>query len=192
MMRMTDPAPSIPPGRIRLTYEDYVELPNDGKRYQILEGELDVTPAPTPKHQAVSRNLQRILDRHVVDQKLGQIFNAPIDVILSETTITQPDLIFIASGRETIITDRAIEAPPDLVVEILSPGTARTDRGIKSALYARFGVRHYWLVDPAARILETYELAQSGYELTGTYRDTDHARSPLFPSLDIDLARVWA
>lgn len=189
---MSRPEPSISPGKILLTYDDYAELPNDGNRYQILEGELDVTPAPTPRHQAVSRNLHRILDRHVVDHALGQIFYAPIDVILSATTITQPDIIFIATGREAIITERAVEAPPDLVVEILSPSSVRTDRGIKSALYARFGVRHYWLVDPATRSVEMFELAGGGYVRSGTFANDDYAGTSLFPGLEIDLARVWA
>lgn len=189
---MSQPAPSIPPGRILLTYDEYVELPNDGKRYQILEGELDVTPAPTTKHQAVSRNLQRILDRHVVGNGLGNIFNAPVDVIFSQTTIAQPDLLFIARGRESIITERAIEGAPDLVVEILSPGTAQTDRVIKSALYAKFGVQHYWLVDPLARTIEMYELAGAGYQHVGTFIGQTRAESTLFPGLQIELSQVWA
>lgn len=192
MRSMADPVPSIPPGRIVLTYDDYVELPNDGKRYQILEGALDVTPAPTPKHQTVSLNLTRLLDTHVREHGLGQILCSPIDVILSATTIAQPDIIFIASGRKEIISARAIEGPPDLVVEILSPSTARTDRSIKSILYARFGVRHYWLVDPVARTLETYELAGTQYTGLRTFANADHAETTLFPGLAIDLADVWA
>jgi len=180
----------IPAGRILLTYEDYVGLPNDGKRYEILDGELFVTPAPVPLHQRVSRNLERLLDRHVVGGALGEILHAPIDVILSPTTIAQPDILFIRAGRD-IVTRRAVEAPPDLVVEILSPSSLRQDRVTKAALYARFGVPHYWIVDPEARRIDAYELEGGTYRLTAEARGTDVLRSSLFAGLEIALADVW-
>ena len=133
----------IPPGPIKLTYEDYVDLPDDGRRYEILDGELEVSPAPAPRHQSVSLNLLRILDRHVEERGLGRLYYAPIDVILAPTTIVQPDLLFIAAGRESIVTGKAIEGPPDLMVEIISPWSGRRDRVAKATLYARYGVRHY-------------------------------------------------
>src|SRR5438128_12470579 len=101
----------IPPGPIKLTYEDYVDLPNDGRRYEILDGELEVSPAPAPRHQAVSRNLLWILHGHVQDRGLGSAYYALIDVILADTSIVQPDLVFIAAGRESIVSDRGIEGP---------------------------------------------------------------------------------
>ncbi len=94
----------IPPGPIKLTYEDYVDLPDDGKRYEILDGELEVSPAPAPRHQGVSRNLLLILQGHVQERRLGTIYYALIDVLLADTSIVQPDLIFVAAGRESIIT----------------------------------------------------------------------------------------
>jgi len=99
----------VPPGPIKLTYEDYVDLPDDGRRYEILDGELEVSPAPAPRHQAVLGNLLWILHGHVQERGLGRVYCAPIDVILAPTSVVQPDLIFIAAGRESIVTERAIE-----------------------------------------------------------------------------------
>src|SRR5439155_645354 len=101
----------IPPGPIKLTYEDYVDLPDDGRRYEILDGELEVSPAPAPRHQAVLGNLFWILHGHVHERGSGRVYCAPIDVILAPTSVVQPDLIFIAAGRESIVTERAIEGP---------------------------------------------------------------------------------
>src|SRR5437870_3000442 len=108
-----------------LTYEDYVGLPDDGRRYEILDGELQVSPAPAPRHQGVSGNLLVILHVHVWERRLGRVYHAPIDVILARDSIVQPDLVFVAADRESIITERAIEGPPDLAVEILSPWSDR-------------------------------------------------------------------
>src|SRR2546428_4498414 len=188
MSRLPD---RIPPGPIKLTYEDYVDLPDDGRRYEILDGELEVSPAPAPKHQAVSRNLVWIVHGHVQERGLGSVYYAPIDVILTDTSIVQPDLVFIAAARESIVSSRGIEGAPDLAVEILSPWSVRRDRVAKAALYARYGIRHYWLVDPEARTLEVYETANGAYRSVATYEGAGKARSSLFPDLEIDLAHVW-
>src|SRR5215831_17982364 len=121
-----------------LTYEDYVGLPDDGRRYEILDGELEVSPAPEPRHQAVSRNLLVVLYAHVQERGLGSIYYAPIDVILAPTTVM----------------------PPDLVVEILSSWSVARDRGKKAKLYAHFGIRHYWVVDPRALLIDLYEVGE--------------------------------
>src|SRR5512145_3095023 len=110
----------IPEGKIVLTYEDYVQLPNDGKRYEILEGELAVTPAPSTKHQVTSANLFKRVSRYIDDNNLGRLLYAPIDLILEPTSVLQPDLVFISNSRQNIVTARAIEGVPDLVIEILS------------------------------------------------------------------------
>src|SRR2546426_12601505 len=105
----------LPPGN--LTYEDYVGLPDDGRRYEILAGELEVSPAPAPRHQRVLLNLVRIVDGHVEERGLGHVYVAPIDVILARDSIVQPDLVFVAAARASIVTERAIEGPPELAVE---------------------------------------------------------------------------
>jgi len=181
----------IPPGPIRLTYEDYVDLPDDGRRYEILDGELEVSPAPAPKHQAVSRNLLWIVHGHVQERGLGSVYYAPIDVILTDTSIVQPDLVFIAAARESIVSSRGIEGAPDLAVEILSPWSVRRDRVAKAALYARYGIRHYWLADPDANVLEVYETEGAEYRLVGRHAGAAKVRTAVFPDLEIDLGRVW-
>jgi Uma2 family endonuclease len=183
----TDRLPTGP-----LTYEDYVELPNDGKRYEILDGELFVTPAPVPLHQRVSRNLLRILDRQVDRLGLGEILYSPIDLILDTTTIAQPDLLFIRAGRESIVTGRAVEGAPDLVIEVLSPSSRRQDTKTKAMLYARFGILHYWIVDPKARSMELYDLAGKEYRLVTRESGSSVLQSAVFPGLEIDLGKVWA
>lgn len=181
-----------PPGPIRLTYEDYETLPDDGRRYEILDGELAVTPAPVPKHQRVSGNLEFYLSSFVREHRLGEVLHAPIDVILAPTTIVQPDILFLAAARETIVTHRAIEGPPDLLIEILSPRSIRRDRVTKAALYARFGVAHYWIVDPRREWIELHELEGERYRLVA--RETAQAvvRPRLFPGLELALGDVWA
>ncbi len=184
------PSPDhLPPGP--LTYEDYVELPDDGKQYEILDGELFVSPAPVPRHQRVSRNLQWILEGHLRSRRSGELLNAPIDLILAQTTIAQPDLLFVRAGREAIVTERAVEGPPDLVVEILSPNTTRKDRTTKAMLYARYRVSHYWILDPAERIFEGYTL-EDGYRLMVRAQGPEVVRAEPFPDLEIPLGEVWA
>jgi Uma2 family endonuclease len=182
---------SIPPGKIVLTYDDYCELPNDRNRYEILDGELSVTPAPRTKHQSISGHLHRILANHIVANQLGIIYAAPTDVILAPITVVQPDLVFISNDRRGIVTERAIEGSPTLAVEILSPTTERTDRQTKAQLYAKLGVLHYWLVDPDQQTLEAYELAGDQYKLVGKAQSAEVFTPSLFPGLSMQLAELW-
>ena len=174
-----------------LTYEDYCRFPNDGRRDEILEGELAVTPAPAPNHQRVSGNLFRVLADHVSSRGLGEVFIAPIDVILARTSVVQPDLVFVRAERLSLVSNRGIEGPPDLVVEVLSPTTEAQDRGAKLQLYARHGAPHYWLVDPETRRLEAYELAGTGYRLVADLTGSAMFASALFPGLAVPLDALW-
>jgi Uma2 family endonuclease len=179
-----------PAGKIVLSYEDYVRLPADGKRYELLEGEVYMAPAPSPRHQDVSRNLGRILDGYVRAHRLGKVYYAPIDVVLSRSTVVQPDLIFISGDRLDIVGRHNVAGAPDLVVEILSPATAEYDRTVKPQVYARYGVPHLWLLDPDDQVLEAYELVGGAYVLKerlsqGIFRPS------LFPGLEIRLDEVW-
>jgi Uma2 family endonuclease len=175
--------------RVALTYKDYAALPDDGRRYQILDGELCVTPAPGTQHQTVSMNLSVALATHVRAGALGQLFAAPVDVILSDTTIVQPDLVFVARDRRERVSARGIEGAPTLVVEIVSPSTAQTDRHTKRELYARFGVPCYWIVDPDARAIELYGLAGGAYELMA--RATGDALIVAEPFPGLTLPSIW-
>ncbi|MBC7347002.1 MAG: Uma2 family endonuclease [Clostridia bacterium] len=186
---MTQPMP--PAGRILLTYEDYCALPNDGRRYEVLEGVLCVTPSPSTRHQRISRRLELILALHVEENHLGEVFYAPMDVVLSPHNVVQPDLIFIGRERNHLITDKNIAGPPDLVVEILSPASAETDRRLKAQLYARYGVDHYWLVDPDAETLEEYCREGDVFVHIGTYQGLVTFVPRCFSALSLDLARVW-
>lgn len=180
-----------PAGPIVLTYEDYCALPDDGKRYEIIEGELYVTPSPSRSHQEFAANLLVVLKPLVTARRLGEVFIAPFDVILEETSVVVPDLLFVAQERSGIVTERGVRGAPDLIVEILSPGTARRDRVEKAKLYARHGVSHYWLADPEARILEVYELAEGQYRRAASLADDDRFSPSLFPGLTITLSSLW-
>ena len=181
----------IPEGKIILTYEDYVLLPNDGKRYEILEGELTVTPAPSTKHQTASVNLLVLLSQYIKERDLGKLFHAPIDLILESTSVLQPDLLFVSKARQRIITEKAIEGAPDLVIEILSPGTSRTDRVTKAQIYARYSVPAYWIVDPEQEVIEIYLQEADGYRLAATLQGTTPMFAPPFTELEIAARNVF-
>src|SRR5258706_1324424 len=122
--------------KIVLTYEDYAALPDDGKRYELHEGELSVTPAPTPRHQLIVGNLHFILTAYVRASGHGVLLLSPVDCIMSDVTVVEPDLVYLADVRRQLISGRAIEGAPTLGVEVVSPSTARIDRRTKMALYA--------------------------------------------------------
>jgi Uma2 family endonuclease len=185
-------ANSIPQGKIVLTYDDYCDLPNDRNRYEILDGELSATPAPSTKHQRISSRLHFVLTQHVLANQLGDVYAAPTDLILAPTTVFQPDLIFIGNDRRGIVTERAIEGPPTLVIEILSATTRRTDRQTKAQLYAKHDVPHYWLIDPDQQSIEAYELSIDQYNLAVKAQNAEAFNPTLFPSLAIALADLWS
>lgn len=180
------------PTRVILTYRDYEALPADGRRYELHDGEVSVTPAPSPRHQEVSLNLAVLLNHHIRTQTLGRLFYAPIDCILSDTTVVQPDIVYVDSGRLPAISGRGIEGPPTLVIEILSPSTLQIDRGMKFQLYARHGVPYYWIVDPDERSIEAYALTGQGYELKGRLASSESAQLPPFPALLLTPAALWS
>ena len=151
--------------RVALTYRDYAALPDDGQRYQILDGELFVTPAPGTRHQLILLRLVSQLHAHVTTYGVGLVLPAPVDVILADTSIVQPDIVFVAADRQSLVSARGIEGPPTLAVEILSPSTTALDRRNKHALYARHGVTHYWIVDGEAGAIEMLRLVDRAYAL---------------------------
>ena len=177
--------------RVILTYKDYEALPADGRRYELHEGELSVTPAPSPQHQRISGNLNEILRQHVKARDLGEVFYAPLDCILSETTIVQPDLVYLDTGRVPQVSSRGVEGPPTLVVEILSPTTTLIDRSTKRQLYARYGVPYYWIVDQEARTIEAYMLSEGAYQLTVRAAGSEPVSPPPFADLALIPASLW-
>jgi Uma2 family endonuclease len=177
--------------RVVLTYEDYAALPNDGKRYEILDGELNVTAAPSRGHQRVVLKLAAALDAHVTSHGLGEVYVAPFDVILAETTIVQPDVIFVARDRLAIFSARGADGAPTLAVEVLSPSTSRVDRVTKLQLYARYGVRYYWIVDLDRYAIDVHVLTAGAYGPAGTFAGDALVDLPPFPGLRLDPASLW-
>jgi Uma2 family endonuclease len=178
---------------IRLTYQDYILFPEDGQRHEILDGEHYVTPAPYLKHQAVSAQLTAVLHRYIKENRLGQLFTAPVDVLLSPHDIVQPDLVFISNERSSILTERNIQGAPDLAVEILSDSTRRIDQGKKLDRYERFGVDEYWLVDPVRETVTIHRRSEDRFRQVATLRAEaqDVLTTPLLPGLELRLEEIF-
>jgi Uma2 family endonuclease len=173
----------------KLTYEDYVLLPEDGKIHEIIDGEHYMTPAPETYHQTLSRRIQFQLYQKIEERELGFIFDAPTDVQLSEIDIVQPDLLVILASRKSIISPTKVIGPPDLVIEILSESTGRKDRELKRHLYQKAKVPEYWLVDPKGQQITVYRLKGGSYETVGSFHDG--VRYEAVEGVVVDLSRVW-
>lgn len=173
----------------KLDYDDYAGIPSDRNRYEIMDGDLFVAPAPSPVHQRVSRRLRRILEDYFHGLQLGEVFNAPIDVILGQHDVVQPDMVVVADPAQ--VSARGIEGAPFLVVEILSPSTAKQDQTVKARRYAAFGVPHYWMVDPEARRLERYRLTAGDYAMVVQAEGDALLIHPDWPGLTVPLADLW-
>ena len=176
--------------RIKFTINDYMSTPNE-KRYQLLDGELLVAPSPTRKHQTISGQLYLTMTQFVTQSQLGQVWYAPLDVILSNHDVVQPDILFVSNARANILTEANVQGAPDLVVEILSPATAQHDREYKRTLYSRHGVREYWLVDPEEDAVEVWTESETGQVLAATYQRGDTLASPLLEGLSIPLEAIF-
>jgi len=175
---------------VRFTYSDYLLLPED-KRYEILDGELFVIAAPKTKHQKVSLQLTVALYHYVRNRELGQVLQAPFDVILSEENVVQPDIIFVRKERIGIIGEANLQGAPDLVIEILSPGTRSKDLELKRKIYCGFAVQEYWIVDPDLETIEVLILGEERYLTTAVYAKSQCLSSPLLPDLDLPLSQVF-
>jgi len=176
--------------RIKLTYEDYRSTPDD-KRYELLDGELVLAPAPRTTHQMVQNNISWRMSQFVSDENLGTVFNAPTDVVLAETNIVQPDIAFVSYGRAHIIEENDIQGAPDLVVEVLSPSTASRDRGYKRTLYARHGVREYWMAGVESATITVLLLGEDGFEVFGTFGEGESFSSPTLDGFEVEIDVVF-
>ena len=176
--------------RIKFTYEDYRSTPED-KRYELLDGELVMTAALRRAHQRTEMKLMVRLGDYVEENDLGEVYSAPFDVVLSDTDVVQPDLLFVSKERLHIINDDNVRGAPDLVIEILSPSTASIDRNFKRALYARHGVSEYWLVDTDARNITVMFLSEQGYEIAGIYGEGQTLTSPTLEGFTLDLSEIF-
>jgi Uma2 family endonuclease len=177
----------------KLTYEDYLRIPDDGKRHEIIDGEHYVTAAPFVRHQKIVMRLSIRLGGFVENHSLGDFLSAPTDVVLSDHDIVQPDLLFISNERRAIVEDKNIQGAPDLVIEILSERNRRLDEVIKRQAYERFGAREYWILDPRWKTVQVLERASEGLRRKPqlSVAAGDVLTTPLLPGLEISLAEIF-
>jgi Uma2 family endonuclease len=173
----------------RWTYEEYYKLEDD-QRYEIFNGKLLLLLTPDTRHQAWLGDLNGLVKSFVKKNKLGHLFFAPVDVVLDEENTVQPDLVFVAKNNLGIIQRRAIFGTPDLLVELVSPSSVRRDRYDKKELYTRFGVREFWIGDPANQSLEILTLKKGRYELLCAAQEKGKVHSLILTGLEFDLAEV--
>ena len=174
---------------MKYTLEDYEKLPV-GSPYQLIEGELIMSPSPTPSHQRVSIRLSVKLFNYVREKAKGEVLYSPIDVYLTKENAYQPDIVVILQGSRARITEKGIEGPPDIVVEILSPSTAYYDLTEKRDVYEQVGVKEYWILDPLRKTFEIYANSQEGFKLICKAKEEGMVRSDLL-GLKLDLKEVF-
>jgi len=179
----------LPQTQQRHTLADYLELP-EGAPYQLMEGQLVMTPAPTSTHQRVAFKLARLLADFVDKSDLGEVLVAPIDVVVDDQTVLQPDVLFVRKERLDIIKDRCM-GPPDLVVEVLSPSNAGVDRTRKLKLYANFGVSRAWVIDTEERTFECLGLDRGAYRIEASWTGEEVAAPPGFAGFEVPLPTLW-
>jgi len=182
--------PTLTVKKKKYTYEDYLKTPDD-KRYELINGELLVTPSPIPKHQLVSSELYSRLKDFVIKNDLGKVIYAPCDVYFDEENVVQPDIFFISKNRLDIIGQKNIQGAPDIVIEILSEYSVYRDMVQKKRLYARFDVKEYWIVIPEEKEIEVHILKDNTYQPHATYSKTDTLESPSLKGLKIELKDIF-
>ncbi len=173
----------------RLTYEDYLAFPEDGRSHEIIDGVHHVSAAPNIDHQRISRHIQFQLYSQIELAGLGEVFNAPTAVHLTDHDIVEPDLLVVLSARDSYLTERTVAGPPNLVVEVLPPSTRSKDRELKLSLYQRAGVDEYWIVDPVARAVVKHVRRDARLVIAGTF--TDSIAFDGLHGVVVDLSRVW-
>jgi Uma2 family endonuclease len=168
------------------TYEDMLDKLPAESRYEIINGELiDMSPAPNPEHQRILKKLFRAMDTFIENQQLGEVNFAPYDVILNKSNVAQPDIFFIAKANVGRVSTKGYEGVPDLTVEIISPSSHYRDTVEKKALYERFGVKEYWLIDPANRVIEVFSLQNNQYCLHAFVAEEGKATSALLEGFEV-------
>ncbi len=178
---------------VKFTYEDFCLFPDDGKRHELIEGEHRMSPSPRTRHQIVSGNLAALLWNFLKESRRGTLLAAPMDVVLSDLDVVEPDLVYVSAARANIITEQNIQGAPDLAVEILSESSRKMDEIVKRKLYERAGIPEYWILDPELDAARVYRLRDGRYvriaELTREAGDA--LTSDLFPGLTLPLAEIF-
>jgi Uma2 family endonuclease len=175
----------------KVTFEEFRQFPVDGKRYELLRGEVHVTPAPATRHQFIVQNLAMGLGSHVIKTNLGEVLTAPLDVRLSEDAALQPDPIFVSNARAGMIQEDWIAGAPDLVVEVSSPSTAAYDRARKHPIYAESGVPEFWLIDSQAKTVKVLKLQGKKYFVDAILAGDQILISDLFPGWQLPLCDAF-
>ena len=185
---------SLQAQNVKFTYEDYLLFPEDGKRFELIDGERFMMPTPSIRHQRIIGRLNLFIWEHVALTKAGGLFIAPTDVVLSDMDVVQPDVLFIRAERTSIITEKNIQGPPDFVIEIISQTSRKTDKTIKRKLYERHGVREYWSVDPELETVEVCRTTDRGYVRAAELSlEAGHAvETPLLPGLKVKLSELFS
>ena len=174
----------------KYTHADLLAMPEDGKRREIIDGQLYITPSPVTPHQRILRNLTFALGKFLELHPLGELLFAPMDVILGEYDGVEPDLLFVLNEHRHYLQDW-VRGAPDLVVEILSPTTVARDRGLKMKAYARYRVGEYWIVDPVAQVIEVYRLTAEGFRLATTHAQNDILETSLLPGFSLPVGSIF-
>jgi len=177
----------------KLTYEDFLTFPDDGRRHELIDGEHYVTPSPNTRHQRLVARLFDAIYDHLKVSPGGEVFLAPFDVVISNFDVVEPDVLFMAADQSDILTDKHVRGTPALVIEVLSPGTRKADEVTKRRLYERAGVREYWIVDPELDVVKVFRREAPGLprvaELSREGGDT--LTTPLLPGLAISLPELF-
>jgi Uma2 family endonuclease len=173
------------------TAADYRRMEDDGKRYEVLEGKLVMAPAPNRFHQGISRNLCRIIYGYLHQSPVGKAYDAPFDVYFDDENVAQPDLVFVAAQSRAKLIPEGVEGAPDLVVEILSPTTSVRDLGVKRRLYARAGVREFWVISPETRQLQVWLLARDATRPVRILQEDESYQTDLLPGLSLPVGELF-
>jgi Uma2 family endonuclease len=186
-LRLTSPG-------VKLTYDDFVLFPDDGKRHELIDGEHYVTPSPNLKHQKVLGNLHLLIGMWLEEHPIGHIFVAPFDVVFSTFDVVEPDLLYMSNERaDAVLTEAHVQGAPELVIEIGSPSTRRRDETIKRRLYERSGVSEYWVLDPEIDVVRVYLRGADGFErpVELSAEAGEVLTTPLLPGLSLPLTRIF-
>lgn len=176
---------------LAITAHEYMTMPDGPPYYQLIEGELLMSPSPNWRHQDIAGRIYAKILNYLEDQNIGYVFISPLDVILTELNVVQPDVLFVSSERKSIVGERCIEGAPDFVVEILSDSTAHLDKGQKRKIYARTGVKELWIVNSELKEIAVYDLKKSVGTPQATYGANERLKSKIFPGLEFSCAAIF-
>jgi Uma2 family endonuclease len=184
----------VRPASLKLTYDDFLLFPDDGKRHELIDGEHYVTPSPNTRHQEISGRLYLLIGKWLEQHPIGRLFYAPFDVVFTRFDVVEPDLLYMSNERaDEILTTQHVTGAPEIVMEIGSPGTRKRDETIKRRLYERSGVQEYWVIDPDLDVIRVYrrsgDVFERPVELSSEAADT--LRTTLLPGLELPLAAIF-